>query len=251
MHINNDFSSPNFSVRTKIIEYIIVHFTEMNFGDALEKLTTKDSGVSTHYLIKEDGQVFQLVDDKHIAWHAGKSAWRGTEALNENSIGIEIDNLGDREFKKLQMQSCIELSQNLMKKYSIPEKNFIGHSDIAPARKIDPGIFFDWKLCAQNGLGIWHNLPTPKLSKKLFVFGDRGSEIKNLQKNLGKIGYALEVTGAFDLQTNFVVRAFQSKFCPKIIHESGLDFYQNDESKYSWDSFSETVLQKLLMYFSV
>lgn len=249
MHINNDFSSPNFSVRTKNIEYIIVHFTEMAFDDALAKLTTKDSGVSAHYLVKEDGQVFQLVADEHIAWHAGKSAWRGTEALNENSIGIEIDNLGDREFKEVQMQSCIELCQNLTKKYNVPERNFIGHSDIAPARKIDPGIFFDWKLCAQNGLGVWHNLPSPKLSQKLFVFGDGGSEIKNLQKNLGKIGYELEVTCVFDLQTNFVVRSFQSKFCPEMIHENGLDFYQNDESKYSWDTFSESVLQKLLMYF--
>jgi N-acetylmuramoyl-L-alanine amidase len=218
----------------------------MTFQDALAKLIDKDSGVSAHYLIKEDGEVFQLVDDKHIAWHAGKSAWHGAPALNENSIGIEIDNLGDREFKKAQMQALIELCQPLMKKYNIPKKNFIGHSDVAPDRKIDPGIFFDWKLCAQKGLGVWHNLEIQNNLKDLFVFGNNDNEIKTLQKNLKKLGYALEITGVFDQQTNFVIRAFQSKFCPKIIHKKGLEFYQNDESKYFWDSFSQQVLQKLL-----
>ncbi len=246
MRINRDFSSPNYAKRTKKIEYIIVHFTEMTFKDALEKLIDKNSEVSTHYLIKEDGEIFQLVNDDHIAWHAGKSSWHGTNALNENSIGIEIDNLGDREFTKNQIKSGIELSQFLIKKYKIPAENFIGHSDIAPSRKIDPGILFNWELCAKNGLGIWHNIQAPKSSSILFKFGDSAEKIKQLQKNLKKIGYAIDTTGEFDQQTNFVIRAFQSKFYPKIIKKKGLEFFQNTNSQYYWDSFSEQILQKIL-----
>jgi N-acetylmuramoyl-L-alanine amidase len=246
MQINRDFSSPNYAKRTKEIEYIIVHFTEMTFKDALEKLLDKNTEVSAHYLIKENGEIFQLVNDEHIAWHAGNSSWYGVEALNQNSIGIEIDNLGDREFDEEQMKSCIELSQFLMKKYKIPVENFIGHSDIAPSRKIDPGIFFNWELCAKNELGIWHNSKEPESSSILFKFGDATERIKQLQKNLKKIGYNIDETGEFDKQTNFVVRAFQSKFYPKIIRRKGLEFYQNINSQYFWDSFSEQILQKLL-----
>lgn len=246
MQINRDFSSPNYAQRTKEIEYIVVHFTEMTFEEALAKLIDKNAEVSAHYLIKEDGEIFQLVNDEHIAWHAGKSSWHEAEALNQNSIGIEIDNLGDREFTEKQMKACIELSQTLMKKYKIPVENFIGHSDIAPSRKIDPGIFFNWKLCAKNGLGIWHNNKEPESSSVLFKLGDASERIKQLQKNLRKIGYCLKETGKFDEQTNFVVRAFQSKFYPRVIKNKGLEFFQNNNSQYYWDSFSEQILQKLL-----
>jgi N-acetylmuramoyl-L-alanine amidase len=145
MLINNKFASPNFSKRSKLIEYAILHFTEMPFEGSLARLCDKAYEVSAHYLIKEDGEMFQLVDDKNVAWHAGVSSWCGQDKLNQNSIGIELDNLGDREFSKVQMNSCIELCKILAKKYDILAENFIGHSDVAPARKIDPGIFIDWK----------------------------------------------------------------------------------------------------------
>lgn len=246
MRINSNFSSPNYSPRTKHLEYIMVHFTEITFEAALEKLTNQESKVSAHYLIKEDGEIFQLVPDDHIAWHAGKSSWHECEALNENSIGIEIDNLGDCAFKKDQMDACIKLSQMLLKKHNIEKSNFIAHSDVAPARKIDPGIFFDWELYAENGLGIWHDLSEPESSRVLYNFGDSGDEIKMMQQGLRKLGYAIDITGIMDKQTNFVIRAFQSKFYPKCIHQKGIAYYFNDESQYSWCVFSEEILQKLL-----
>ena len=241
MHINNNFSSPNYSSRSQKLEYIMVHFTEMTFDDALERLIDPAVEVSAHYLIKEDGEIFQLVDDVNIACHAGKSS-----ALNQNTVGIEVDNLGDCAFQELQMQSCIKLSKFLMHKYNIAAENFIAHSDVAPSCKIGPGIFFDWKLCAKNGLGIWHNLQLLEDSKKLFVFGDKGVEIQQLQQNLKKVGYGLEISLVFDIQTNFVIRSFQSKFHPEIIHKKGMGFYIDNNSQYTWCSFSELILQKLL-----
>ncbi len=255
MNINNEFLSPNYSHRKQKIDYIIIHYTEMNFDDALRKLIDKKSEVSAHYLIKEDGEIFQLVDDQNVAWHAGLSFWNGQNALNQNSIGIELDNLGNNEFSKAQMRSCIKLSQALKKKYDIPKHNFIGHSDVAPTRKIDPGIFFNWKLCAENGLGIWHDLEPIQESlhlnplsntEKSINFGDKGRRVAKLQKNLSKLGYQLEVTSIFDIETNYVIRSFQAKFYPQIIKQKGIDFYNDNNSLYSWCIFSERILQRLL-----
>lgn len=247
MRINTKFPSPNYSARTKTIEYIVVHFTEIPFEEALIRLTNAEAQVSTHYLIKKDGEIFQLVSDDKIAWHAGKSYWQGQQALNQNSIGIELDNLGDSEFTIEQMQSCLALCKMLMEKYNIASTNFIGHSDLAPNRKIDPGIFFDWEGCAREGLGIWHELDEPKNNNLLFSFGDKGENIKSLQQNLGKLGYELTTNGIFDSQTNGVIRAFQSKFCPIVIRSKGLDFYNDFKSQYNWDSFSDSILNKLVL----
>ncbi len=246
MRINTNFSSPNYDIRSKKVQYIIVHFTEMSFDGALDRLTDAATQVSAHYIIKENGEIFQLVADENIAWHAGKSAWHGAEALNQNSIGIELDNLGNCKFTEAQMQACLALGNVLMKKYDILPGSFIGHSDVAPERKIDPGIFFDWEFFAKNGLGIWHNLQAPDEAKQLFKFGDKGEKIKHLQQSLKRLGYGIEDTGIFDVQTNFVVRAFQSKFYPEIIHRKGIEFYNNDKSQYSWDLFSKRILDKLL-----
>ena len=246
MLINNNFSSPNYSIRNQKLKYVMVHFTEMLFEDALERLTDKASEVSAHYLIKADGEIYQLVDDANVAWHAGKSSWYGVDSLNQNSIGVELDNLGNCEFQKSQMQACIKLSKFLLKKYNIAANNFIAHSDVAPDRKIDPGIFFDWELCAKNRLGVWHNLSAPKHSEVLISFGDNSFVVEDLQRNLSKLGYCINISSVFDTQTNFVVRAFQSKFYPELIHQRGLSYYFDNNSQYSWCSFSEDILQKLL-----
>ena len=108
MYINSKFPSPNYSVRNKKIEYIIIHFTEMTFDGALDRLTDAESQLSAHYLIKEDGEIFQLVADDNIAWHAGKSSWHGRESLNQNSIGIELDNLGNCKFNDSMVSSTRE-----------------------------------------------------------------------------------------------------------------------------------------------
>lgn len=246
MFINTNFKSPNFSERTLPIKYVILHYTEMNFKDALSKLCDVRSEVSAHYLIKEDGEIFQLVNDDKIAWHAGISKWHDQEKLNQNSIGIEIDNLGNKLFAKKQMDACLELCNFLKDKYSIPTSNFIGHSDVAPDRKIDPGIYFDWHLLANHGFGIWHD-HMPKSSQILYKFNERSKNMEILQKKLKKLGYNINITSIFDLQTNYVIRAFQAKYYPKLLLKKGYTFYKNLESKYDWCTESEVMLDKLLM----
>lgn len=246
MLINANFTSPNFTDRKKPIEYIIVHYTEMPFNLALNRLIDKEAEVSSHYLIKEDGEIFRLVADDKIAWHAGKSFWKGQSALNQNSIGIELDNLGNNKFSREQINSCLTLSKVLVQKYSVPSINFIGHSDVAPDRKIDPGIFFDWQFFANNDLGIWHDVSRLEY-KELYYFGDKGDRIRKLQHNLAQLGYKIEETSEFDMQTNYVIRAFQSKFYPSLLLKRGVNFFNDFESIYSWDSVSEEMLAKLLI----
>lgn len=250
MQINNDFPSPNYLPRTTNIEYVILHYTEMPFFEALSRLTAHESQVSCHYLIREDGQIFRLVNDDMIAWHAGESFWGNSIKLNQNSIGIELDNLGTNSFTNDQMQACIALCRNLTEKYNLDPSNIIAHSDIAPARKIDPGIFFDWKLLAKNGLGIRGAEIgyTHAVAKKiLFTFGQEDEKINFLQKNLQKIGYQIEITGKLDILTSNVIRAFQAHFAPEIIHNKGLEFYRDISSKYNWDALSDRILKDLLL----
>lgn len=249
MYINTEFSSPNYPLRTSKIEYIILYYTEIPLQDALARLTDIKSEVSVHYLIKEDGKVLQLVNDYKIAWHAGKSSWKNFTQLNHHSLGIEIDNSGTSEFSAIQMQSCIELCSYLVNKHNINPASVIGHSDIAPERKIDPGILFDWQVLAKQGLGCWHNLEYSQdlANTILYKFGQQGKEIIKLQQDLKNLGYKLNISGKIDIQTSNVIRAFQAHFCPKLIWDKGgVDFYRNLASIYHWDSFSEQALQKLL-----
>lgn len=249
MYINTNFSSPNYPLRTSKIEYIILHYTEIPLQDALARLTDIKSEVSVHYLIKEDGRVLQLVDDYKIAWHAGKSSWKNFTQLNHHSLGIEIDNSGTSEFSAIQIESCIELCRYLVNKHNINPTNVIGHSDIAPDRKIDPGILFDWQMLAKQGLGCWHNLEYSQdlANTILYKFEQQGKEIIKLQQDLKNLGYKLNISGKIDIQTSNVIRAFQAHFCPRLIwNKGGIDFYRNLTSTYHWDSFSQQVLQKLL-----
>jgi len=234
MYINTKFSSVNYPLRTCKIEYIILHYTEILLEDALAKLTDRESEVSAHYLIKEDGEVLQLVDDYKIAWHAGKSSWKNFTHLNSYSLGIEIDNPGTSEFSAIQMQSCIELCSYLVNKH--------------------PGIYFDWQMLAKHGLGYWHGLEYCQdlANTILYKFGQQGKEIANFQHDLRELGYKLNISGKIDSQTSNVIRAFQAHFCPELIWDKGgLGFYQNLSAIYHWDSFSEQALQKLLSSKSV
>src|SRR5690606_30936789 len=124
--------------------------------------------------------------------------------------------------------------------------NFIGHSDVAPDRKIDPGIFFDWKMLHKYGLGIWHKVEPPAIDILLYEFGTIGENIGKIQKKFKKLGYKIVITKNFDQQTNYVIRAFQSKFCPHLIRKLGLRYYKDPDSKYSWDSYSDIVLNDLV-----
>ena len=129
--------------------------------ESITSLCNPKSKVSSHFLINQNGKVCRLVQDNQIAWHAGKSCWRKYKNLNKNSIGIELVNKGHRfgytNFKKKQLSSLIKICKILIKKYKINKRNVVGHSDIAPLRKIDPGEKFPWEQLAKKNIGIWHD----------------------------------------------------------------------------------------------
>ena len=158
----------------KNINFLIFHYTGMKSEKvAIAKLTNIQSEVASHYLIKRNGEIITLVPDLYIAWHAGISSWKNYKSLNNNSIGVEITNpghqFGYKKFSKKQINSLINLSKFLIKKYKIDKKNILGHSDIAPIRKKDPGEKFPWQYLAKKNIGIWHNLNKQKLKKLFFT----------------------------------------------------------------------------------
>ena len=165
--------SPNFDSKKryfKKIKFIIFHYTGMKKeSEALNRLTDIQSKVSSHYLIKNDGEIVTLVPDLYTAWHAGISSWKNYKSLNKYSIGIEVSNPGHnlnyKKFSKKQVQSILRLSKFLIKKYKIDKKNILGHSDIAPTRKKDPGEKFPWEYLAKYQIGLWHTLSNTKLKK--------------------------------------------------------------------------------------
>ena len=154
--------SPNFNSKKrtyKKIRFLIFHYTGMKKeSEAIKKLINIESDVSSHYLIKNNGNILTLVPDLYEAWHAGKSSWKNYESLNQNSIGIEVTNpgheFGYKKFSKKQIFSLLKLSKFLIKKYKINSKNILGHSDIAPQRKKDPGEKFPWEYLSKNKIGM-------------------------------------------------------------------------------------------------
>ena len=153
-----DFRLPFFDERNAAIDTIIIHCNAFTAEQAVESF--KQAEVSAHYLIGTDGKVYSLVDEDKRAWHAGKSYWRGREGLNHNSLGIEVCNLtlGQSPYNQKQVRAVLALCKKLMKKYHIKAQNVLGHSDIAPTRKPDPGICFPWRYLARHGIGVWYNL---------------------------------------------------------------------------------------------
>tara|TARA_B100000787_G_C16050654_1_gene231073 strand:- start:19 stop:666 length:648 start_codon:yes stop_codon:yes gene_type:complete len=189
---------------------------------AINRLTNIQSEVSSHYLIKNNGEIIRLVPDLYIAWHAGKSSWRNSNSLNKNSIGIEITNPGHesnyKKFSKKQISSVLELSKFLIKKYKINSKNILGHSDIAPERKKDPGEKFLWEYLSKNKIGLWHTLKKQELTE------NRKLKINKIEKisffnSLFKIGYSKKIpkNSSKDNYLRFVVKAFQRRFRQELI----------------------------------
>ena len=155
------------------IKFIIFHYTGMKKElEAIRRLTTEKSKVSCHYFIKKNGEIINLVPESYVAWHAGISSWKNYLSINKYSIGIEISNPGHehnyRKFTKNQIYSILELSKFLKKKYNIKSKFFLGHSDISPNRKKDPGEKFPWKYLAQHKIGIWYDIPKKDLKLRNF-----------------------------------------------------------------------------------
>ena len=163
--------SPNFNDRPPAIpiDMLVVHYTGMQTCQAaLERLCDKDAGVSAHYLIEEDGTVHRLVDEDKRAWHAGIAWWRGAMDVNARSIGIELVNpgheFGYRAFPDAQMMALEGLASAILKRHPIPAQNVVGHADVAPCRKQDPGELFDWKRLAGQGIGLWVDAPQPSFA---------------------------------------------------------------------------------------
>ena len=178
---------------------------------SIERLTSRKSEVSSHYLINRSGKIIKLIDEKYIAWHAGKSKWKNFINLNNRSIGIELVNkghqLGYENFSKKQISKLELLCKTLIKKYKITKTNILGHSDIAPLRKIDPGEKFPWKHLAKKKIGYWHDIS--KLKKHNFK---RTNWRKLFFTNLYKIGYRYfdkKKPSRSDLK---VIKAFQRRF---------------------------------------
>ena len=218
--------SPNFNSKkrkSKQIKFIIFHYTGMKRElEAVNKLTNIQSEVSSHYLIKNNGNILTLVPDLYVAWHAGKSSWKSYKSLNQNSIGIEITNPGHefsyKKFSKKQIYSLLKLGEFLIKKYKINSKNVLGHSDIAPERKKDPGEKFPWKYLSENKIGLWHTLNKQELIK------NRKLKTSQIEKelffnNLFKIGYSKKIPKDLnkDRYLKDVTKAFQRRFRQELL----------------------------------
>ena len=191
-------------------------------SEAISRLTEIQSEVSCHYLIKNNGEIITMVPESYIAWHAGKSSWGSYKSLNKDSIGIEITNPGHefkyKKFSKKQIISLLRLSKFLIKKYNINIKNILGHSDVAPERKKDPGEKFPWKYLSQNRVGLWHtikkhvllenrNIVSTKMDKEIFF------------KNLFKIGYSKKTSRDLnkDSYLKELVKTFQRRFRQELV----------------------------------
>ena len=205
--------SPNFNDRKDDLkpEFIVIHYTGMKSTEAaLERLSDPVSEVSCHYLIDEKGNVYAMVDEEKRAWHAGVSEWQGKDDINSRSIGIEISNRGNENFTSEQMGILALLCNDLMHRHKIPPENIIGHSDIAPDRKQDPGPFFPWKKMAHYDVGIW---PKPTMKDKFNASAAAKNE-KYLRKMFAKAGYGVD-----NPKFEEVVAAFQSRYEPYVFKD--------------------------------
>ena len=197
--------------RRKEIKYVVIHYTGMQSEiESINRLKNTRLKVSCHYLINRKGLITQLVMENKVAWHAGKSKWKKLNNLNSCSIGIELVNKGHQwgyeNFSNLQIKTLINLCLNLKKKYKIKNENFLGHSDIAPLRKLDPGEKFPWKKLSNFGIGTWYKgkIKNVKIQKS------RRSDL--FFKNLKKIGYRYFSLRKRTRKDKMVVKAFQRRY---------------------------------------
>ena len=211
--------SPNFDERTLPISYLILHYTGMESGAAaIKRLCDPTAKVSAHYAVEDDGQIFQLVNEEKRAWHAGVSEWQGESNINSASIGIEIVNGGHDflgqdgqlpPFPDVQINALIALCKDIMSRHAT--LTVLGHSDIAPARKIDPGEHFPWQGLAAAGIGYWPEINAQD-SRILFEPGSRDRGVAIVQRGLAHIGYGARVTGVMDDNTVQIIQALQRRY---------------------------------------
>jgi len=218
--------SPNFNIPKRVknrIKFIIIHYTGMKKESAaIKRMQDPKSKVSSHYLIKRNGEIINLVPDLFEAWHAGVSSWKHFKSLNKNSIGIEITNPGHqhgyKRFSKKQIFSLQKLLKILVKKYRIKKKYILGHSDVAPGRKKDPGEKFPWEMLAKNKLSFWHDLNQKKIKKfrekNLINRVDENLFLKNLYK----IGYSNVKKFKSYKNIKYLTLAFQRRFRQSLVN---------------------------------
>ena len=209
--------SPNFDARKAPTDMIVLHYTGMRGGEAaLARLRDPAAKVSAHYLVEEDGRVFSLVAEERRAWHAGKSFWRGEKDINSVSIGVEIVNpgheFGYRPFPDAQIAAVIELLGEVRGRWDVADARILGHSDVAPGRKQDPGELFPWKRLAEAGHGLW--VEPPASPGAPLSLGDEGTGVFALQAGLTRLGYDSAPSGRFDEGTATIVEAFQRHWRP-------------------------------------
>ena len=218
--------SPNFNLPKRVknrILFIIIHYTGMKKESAaIKRLQDPKSKVSSHYLIKRNGEIINLVPDLFEAWHAGVSSWKHFRSLNKNSIGIEITNPGHqhgyKKFSKKQIFSLQKLLKILVKKYKIKKKYVLGHSDISPGRKKDPGEKFPWEMLAKNKLCVWHNLDQKKIKKLREKYIITRIDENLFLKNLNKIGYNDLKKLKPNKNTKYLTLAFQRRFRQSLVN---------------------------------
>lgn len=210
-----DRPSPNHDARPQgqAVDILLLHYTDMaSAAAALERLCDPAARVSAHYCIDEDGTVYRLVDEARRAWHAGVSSWAGASDINARSIGVELVNPGHtcgyRPFPAAQMTALSALAKAILARHPIPPGRVLGHSDVAPARKRDPGELFDWRALAAAGIGLWPDAPSP---------ADPAPDVAELQAQLARFGYAVPRHGRLDDETRAVLAAFQRHFRPAAV----------------------------------
>lgn len=219
--------SPNHDERRAAVDMLVLHYTGMASGDAaLARMRDPAAKVSAHYLVRETGDVVQLVDEARRAWHAGVGSWQGDTDLNSCSVGIEIVNGGHDfpapdgslpPYPDPQVEAVIALSRGIIERHDIPASRIVGHSDIAPSRKIDPGEHFPWPRLAEAGIGLWPGTALEPGETGVLKPGASGEAVREMQAALARIGYGIEPDGRYDAVTADVVRAFQRHWEPACV----------------------------------
>ncbi|KCZ64932.1 peptidoglycan recognition protein family protein [Hyphomonas atlantica] len=220
-------ASPNFNERKHPLDMLVLHYTGMATGeDALERMCDSKAEVSAHYMVWEDGRITQLVEEDKRAWHAGVASWQGQQDLNSRSIGIEIVN-GGHDFRapdgglppypRPQIHAVLDLVHDILGRHAIPATRILGHSDIAPLRKQDPGEHFPWERLARAGISLWPDFDgtTKEVIGKGLERGASGSSVWRLQTMLSEIGYGFDVTDIYGETCENVVTAFQRRWLPE------------------------------------
>jgi N-acetylmuramoyl-L-alanine amidase len=218
--VSDVIPSMNFGERNngRIADMILLHYTGMPDAEgAIAQLCTAGTDVSAHYIVLEDGRIVQSVPESKRAWHAGMSYWAGEEDINSCSIGIEIINPGHDwgypDFPLRQIAAVIALCRGIMLRRKVPSHRVLAHSDVAPARKKDPGEKFPWHSLANSGVGHWVQ-PAPIVRSEALKLGSISDDVAGLQAALSRYGYNVPINGKYDGATMEVIAAFQRHFRP-------------------------------------